>query len=310
MKHRRTKHRIIGTTLVASFILLASLPAIAQTVGSVADNTVTNGAFSGFLDILVGMAYVVGGFFGFKAALQLRDHAESPQNVKVGVPMTSALVATLLLALPSLFTSLRETFSLTGDIMGAYRTMSAGSSGASADLSGMAVALAANIPALAKLVSFGAICAGAFLIFRAILLLPQAQQGRVEGSKVFWLMISGVGLWSLLPMITTAMGTMGMTGTNSANLLTAKYNQSQGGGMDGTIAAVLTFVQFLGLIAFVRGMLILKALGEHKDGAMGRALTHIAGGSAAMNIAWFVGVLARSIGAQGAICGISTVICS
>lgn len=309
MKKIRTKHAFTQMTLFALLALVVSSSAMAQTVGSVADSTVSSGAFSGFLDLLVGIAYVVGGFFGFKAALQLRDHADSPQNVKIGVPMTSALVATLMLALPSLFASLRETFSLTGDIMGAYRNMSAGSSGAATDISGMAVALAANIPALAKLVSLGATCAGAFLIFRAVLLLPQAQQGRVEGSKIFWLMISGVGLWSLLPMITMAMGTMGMTGTDPGNLLTAKYNQSKGGGFDGTIAAVLTFIQFLGLIAFVRGMLILKALGEHKEGAMGRALTHIGGGSAAMNISWFVGVLARSIGAQGAICGLSAVIC-
>ena len=308
MDKQRAARWITDTVIVSSLALLSS-PALAQSVGSVADSTVSNGTFDGFLDLLVGMAYLVGAFFGLKAALQLRDHADSPQNVKLGMPMTSALVATLMLALPSLFTTLRETFELTGDMLGAYRTMSAGSPGAASDLSGMAVAFAANIPALAKFVSFGAICAGAFLIFRAILLLPQAQQGRVEGSKIFWLMISGIGLWSLLPMITMAMGSLGMTNTNSANLLTAKYSQAQGGGFDGTIAAVLTFVQFLGLIAFVRGMLILKALGEHKEGAMGRALTHIGGGSAAMNISWFVGVLARSIGAQGAICGISTVIC-
>ena len=65
------------------------------------------------------------------------------------------------------------------------------------------------------------------------------------------------------------------------------------------------FVQLLGVIAFVRGLLILKSIGENKDGALGRAMTHIFGGAAAMNISWAITMLANSIGAHDQICGIS-----
>lgn len=286
-------------------------PAFAQSsIGSVADGIVNQGTFTSILDLFSGLCFVIGLTFGIKSTLQLKDYTNNPGQTKLSAPIVSMIICGLLMSIPSLFEALQTTFALTGSQLGGFATMSAGSPTEARDLSGMFQALATSVPALAKLVSFGAICAGAFMILRAVLMLPHVSQGREPAPKMIWLMISGIGLWALLPLITASMTTIGAANTDASNILTAKYAQVSGGGFDGTIAAVLVFVQLIGLIAFVRGVLILKSLGENKDGAMGRALTHIVGGSAAMNAAWTVKMLAGTIGAAGVVCGLSTNLCS
>lgn len=285
--------------------------ALAQdSIGTVADHVVGSGTFTSLLDLFTGFCYLTGVVFGIKSTLQLRDHTNNPQQTKLSRPIVSMTIMGLLLALPTFFEMLQTTFSLAGSGVGGFASLSAGSPTDAKDLSGMFRAFATNIPALMKMISFGAICAGAFLILKAVMMLPQVEQGRAEGSKVIWTLISGVGLWSLLPLIAASMNTMGMGSSDAPSLLMAKYGQTGSDNFDGTIAAVMVFVQLLGLIAFVRGTLILKALADNKDGATGRALTFIFGGAAAMNIAWTVKMLALSIGSTATICGISVNLCA
>lgn len=300
--------RLIGSTFFA-LLALGSTHAFAQSVGSVADNVVSGGTFGSLMDLFSGICYLTGALFGIKSALQLKDHTNNPQQVHLSKAIVSMVVCGILLSMPTFLAALQGTFGVSGTV-GGLGTLAGGAPSASTDLAGMFQAFASSVPSLMKIVSFGAVCAGAFMILRAVLLLPQLEQGRVEGGKIIWLFISGIGLWSLLPFIAVSMGTMGMSSTDASSLLTAKYSQVGGGGFDGTIASVMVFIQLLGLIAFVRGMMILKALGENKDGAMGRALTHIFGGAAAMNVAWTVKMLATSIGASGTICGISVNLCA
>jgi len=310
--HMKKENTHLAVTLFSLAVGLFGFdPVLAQTIGSVADTVVNNGTFSSILNLISGAAYLVGIMFGIKSAVQLKDHTENSQQVKLTKPMVSMAVCGILLALPSFFGMLQSTFDLTvGNGARGFYGLSAGSPGTANNLAEMFKAFSTNVPAMMKMVSFGAICAGAFLILRAILLLPQVEQGRAEGSKVLWILISGIGLWSILPMITISMNTVGMSGGNAVSLINTKYSQAQDSSIDGAIAAAMVFVQLLGLIAFVRGTLILKALGENKDGAMGRAMTHIFGGAAAINIAWTVKLLAVSIGASGTICGISVNLCA
>lgn len=295
---------------IALFVLGCGSALAEESIGTVADHVVGSGTFTSLLDLFTGFCYLTGTVFGIKSTLQLRDHTNNPQQSKLSKPIVSMGIMGTLLALPTFFDALQSTFALTGSGVGGFAGLSAGAPGAAQDLSGMFRAFATNIPALMKMVSFGAICAGAFLILKAIMMLPQVEQGRAEGTKVIWTLISGVALWSLLPFIAASMNTMGMASSDAPSLLMAKYNQTGSDNFDGTIAAVMVFIQLIGLIAFVRGSLILKALADNKDGATGRALAFIFGGAAAMNIAWTVKALAYSIGATSTICGISVNLCA
>lgn len=276
--------------------------------------------------IMKGVAYLAGAIFGVKAAIQLRDHTENPQQTRLSKPLTSMTVSTAGLALPGVLDMVKNTFEPSGGMALMANCVQAGSSlstcfssallppggGASASgLGGVAIAFSASMPGLMMLVLYSAAAAGAFLILKSIFLLPQLEQGRAEASKIIWMMISGVVLWSILPMIDMVLSTEGQGMTSSASLLTQKYTEAKNGDQfEATIASVLSFVQLIGLIAFFRGTLILKSMGENKDGAMGRALTHILAGAAAINIGWTVKILAMSIGAQGSICGLASAICT
>lgn len=299
--------------LVGAALLAALYPGLAlaqvDTVGAMADHVVGAGTFTSIWDLLSGFAYLAGCFFGIRGALQLKENSDSHGQTKMSKPMMSLIVCALLLSLPEFFRMLQDTLQFANGASVFNQSSGSPAQGAG-DIAGMAIALSKSLPGMMKIATYAAATAGAFFLLRALFMLPQVEQGRETMSKVVWMMVAGVGLWSLMPMISTSMATMGMGAGDPANILTAKYSQADGGGFDGTIAAVLAFVQFLGLIAFIRGMMILKAMGENKDGAMGRALTHILGGSAAMNITFTIKMLATTMGASGAVCGLSAVICS
>lgn len=274
-----------------------------DSMGSAADH-ITKDQLPAVAGIFGGLMYLAGSIFGVKAALQLRDNTENPQQTRLSKPLTSMAVSGSLLALPGFM----EMFSDTSTAIGVVSLLSGswGATGAitqGTSLDTMAQAFATSIPSLNHLIKMAASMAGLFLIMRAVFMLPQLEQGRVEGGKVMWMLLSGMVLWSLLPFVSTIMGTVGMS-TPNANILTQVYSTGGGNAFDTTINSVLTFVSMIGLIAFIRGTLILKALGENKDGAMGRALTHIIAGAAAINIKWTVAMLATTIGAKSSICGL------
>lgn len=290
-------------------LLMAAAPELAwaqvDTIGQAADHVVDAKAFDRMWDLISGISYLAGCFFGVKAALQLKEHNDSPGQTKLSKPVMTLVVSGLLMSFPQFVNMVQATFAMTQG--GAVFDQSSGGSNGSAQTF---VALASSIPGMMRIASYVAITVGAFFLLRALFMLPQVEQGREPMGKVIWMVIAGVGLWSLMPMINMSMATLGMNAPQAANILTQKYSAAGGGGFEGTIAAVLAFVQFLGLIAFIRGMMILKALGENKDGAMGRALTHILGGSAAMNIGWTIKLLAMSIGASSSVCGLAATMCS
>jgi hypothetical protein len=63
----------------------------------------------GVADILSIVAYLGGIGFGIKAALKLKEHNESKGQVPISQPITMAIVAALLLALPTLLTTTKST---------------------------------------------------------------------------------------------------------------------------------------------------------------------------------------------------------
>lgn len=287
--------------------------ALAQvdTIGQAADHVVSGGNFQSMWDLFSGLGYVAGAFFGVKSALQLKDHNDAPHQTKLSKPVMTLFVSAMLMAFPSFVAMLQGTYNMAEGVSLLNPSGSNGgpSQSANMDLGQMFVALASSVPGLMRISSYAAVTAGAFFMLRALFMLPQVEQGRESAGKVFWMATAGVGLWSLLPMISMAMTTIGMSSTSPASILTAKY-ASAATGFDGTVASVQAFVQLLGLIAFIRGMMILKAIGENKDGAWNRALTHIVGGSMAMNIGWTVKLLAWSIGSSTTICGLASTMCA
>lgn len=66
------------------------------------------------------------------------------------------------------------------------------------------------------------------------------------------------------------------------------------------IKVAMQIIQFVGVLSFIRGLVILTHLGGHggQPGTLGRGLTHIVGGIFCINIYQFVQVIMNTIGFQ------------
>ena len=88
-------------------------PAMAQDLNTMTSNL--KNQLPGVADVLSACAYIGGIGFGIKAALKLKEHNESKgQQVPLSQPITLAVVAALLLALPTLLTNAKGTVFGTG----------------------------------------------------------------------------------------------------------------------------------------------------------------------------------------------------
>ncbi len=169
---------------------------------------------------------------------------------------------------------------------------------ASADVVGTISTMFANgsdsFMAIITLVRGVAFVAGLIIGGAALFKLKEVNDGRATiKTPIVWAMISAA-----LISIPASMATIAMTLTNKgyhgAGLLSDVQDTSGIPGVAEALTGVLIFVQLLGHIAFFRGLLLLKDAGAGKDGTLGRGLTHLFGGAAAINIQTTVGILART----------------
>lgn len=142
--------------------------------------------------------------------------------------------------------------------------------------------------ALMKLAVWSAFVIGIVVSGAGLMKLKEygSEPGRHKFGPVLWTIATGAMLISVPGFINTATETLSL-GQNTGTSLMSRGGGGGGGvpGMAGAMAGVLLFVKLIGHLAFIRGILMLKAMGEGKQGAsMGPALTHIFGGAAAINI--------------------------
>ncbi|WP_175992683.1 hypothetical protein [Burkholderia vietnamiensis] len=130
-------------------------------------------------------------------------------------------------------------------------------------------------------------CAGLFK-------LKDVADGRTKLKTPIWMTIIGAALIAMPAWIDTMTQTMSL-GSNTGTQLLSQAGSSGLAGVGDAMNSVMLFVKLLGHIAFFRGMLILKDYGSDKQGAgLGRGLTHLFGGAAAININATVAILAST----------------
>lgn len=150
--------------------------------------------------------------------------------------------------------------------------------------------------AIMNLVRWMALPVGLFISFQALLRLKEYAEGggRVKlSTPIFMAMIGAVLIaFPITANIATQTLALGdLTGTSLSQMPAS-------GGAPGVAAAmtgILLFVKMVGHLAFFRGFLILKNVAEGSQQAtIGRALTHIGGGAAAINIGATIAILANT----------------
>lgn len=182
--------------------------------------------------------------------------------------------------------------------------LSAGSASAAGvpDAAGMFVNFGASIGPLMKLVLTAAPIMGVVVMMGALLAATRINEGKATTKQVLWGFVVAGLLFAMGPAIQSVTATMSLGGSDAANVLMGKYAVKSGPSHCGAVSSILGFVQFIGLVAFARGLLLFHKYGEgaEKDG-LGRGFTHLLGGSAAMNITTTAQILANSFGATAAL---------
>lgn len=141
---------------------------------------------------------------------------------------------------------------------------------------------------------------GLALTFKSILAFRDWTEngGRTTLKTPIGLFMLGVLLVCLPGSINMFTETLDLGANTGVNLL-SEGTTSSIAGVSAALTGVLLFVKLVGHIAVIRGLLILKRAAEGQQGGeMGRALTHIGGGAAAININTFLNILATTVGAS------------
>jgi intracellular multiplication protein IcmC len=179
-----------------------------------------------------------------------------------------------------------------------------------ADVSGAsitAVDVIANfvkqVPSLMRLITAIAYVAGMYFVFHGIMLLKQygemrtqmSGQHHLKGPVIF--IVIGTLMLYLPSSVQVGMSTF-WTEPNPYGYLQEGQDQwSQ------LFSNIFMIVQLVGVIAFIRGLILLTHLGGHggQQGTFGKGITHIIGGILCINIYQFVQVVMVTLGLQSII---------
>lgn len=159
--------------------------------------------------------------------------------------------------------------------------------------------VAAQMPNLIKMVTAIAYVMGMFFIFSGILKLKHVGESRTMMSQEHsvWGPIISIAVGAMLLYLPTSVW-VGMssfwTEPNPYGYITKQPNQ-----WAEFLNDCFLLVQFVGVIAFIKGLVILSHVGGHsQQNPLGRGLTHVIGGIFCINIYQFVQVIFLTLGIQ------------
>lgn len=163
----------------------------------------------------------------------------------------------------------------------------------------MLVRIAQQVPNLMRLVTAIAYVLGMFFIIKGILQLKHAGESRTMMSQEHSLagpliqLAIGALLLYLPSAVQVGLATF-WTNPNPYGYLNQQDQWSQ------FINVVFLIVQFIGVLAFIRGLVILSRLSSHggQGDAFPRGITHVIGGILCINIYEFVQVIFITLGLQ------------
>lgn len=150
--------------------------------------------------------------------------------------------------------------------------------------------------AIMKLIANLSYVIGAFLVVNSMIKFSQVGQGQITPKMPITMFFVGVSVFALPSMLEVVANTMAMEAPNWASPLSGIDVSGTGSSTsDAAMKGVFAFIRMLGLIAFIRGFLMLNAAGQGKQDMIARALTHIFGGVAAMNVTLTAQIIANTI---------------
>ncbi len=250
---------------------------------------------------LSAIAYLFGLIVGLWGILQIKEHVENPEQVKIWDPVAKLFVAGGFFALPNIVT---VAYNTVGALIAPHSNSRGGEvrnvgeeGGGPEGLDAMLGALMndAFIP-ITVLVNWFCLGAGFILIFIGISrLMKSAQEGARGPGGIGTIMtfITGGALAAFSPMISSLSASLftdelslSATGIQTGNEGTFQYTAGLDIARAETVLdAIILFVALLGIISIARGIFIMRGVAEGSSQASAMAgVTHLIGGALAVNL--------------------------
>lgn len=154
----------------------------------------------------------------------------------------------------------------------------------------------ASFDAIIKLLKIASYIIGIYLVVGSIFKFSQlGTQRDLSVHTPLVMFFSGIGIFALVGTISIATATLAM-GSGPGDIFVTG-NAGWTAQTNAAMKGVLTFIRMVGYIAFIRGWLMINAYGQgghNGQGKLGRGLTHIFGGVAAINVTITAHILANT----------------
>ncbi|MER2519074.1 MAG: hypothetical protein ABTQ34_00085 [Bdellovibrionales bacterium] len=291
--------------LVAGIIvILALIPefARAQTLGEVMCNAAEN--VSPLANLCNGLAYILGALAIGRGLFFLVKRVDSPQTA-LNVGIMHIVGGACLMALPAAIGAVVNSMFATGGGGGlsVCTGVIAETGGDEITLDQMMMNLVDNIrDPMTFMLSCIAIVMGVFIFVRGLIKAtqygvdPRNNSGpKIVASLVFGALFFVIGQ-SLGLIQDTLFGNPQIADNSVISWTTFDSLDDDSGRFKEAVIAALTFFQLIGMIAFIRGLLLLKTHIETGQGSMAQGITHMLGGACAINIYLFLKVMDNTFG--------------
>lgn len=293
--------------VVFSFVcLLPNTPAYANPVYATTFGRMLCNAkdsISPIAPLISAIAYIAAAIITIKGTYLLKKHAEAPHQQVMSAGIWHLLGGGALASLPAFAGMLQGSFGLNGS--GGTSGCVPGDVGEAIGLDVMMQNFTNNISQpMTTLVSAIAIVVGLTYIFKGLSASTKigtdpraAAPTTIIVNLVIGALLISVGT-SLDMMVSTLFGGNVVTMKEFAGINWSKMDASATTteAADKTVKAILMFIQIIGMIAFVRGWLVLKKAAEGGQATVAQGLTHLIGGAMAVNIAWMLKIMDTTFG--------------
>jgi hypothetical protein len=323
MKNSLRKTAVLSAALTALFMPGKAFAAFTgDTTGDLMVNII--GSTAGLVEIFDYFAYTTGILLCLISIFKFKDHVDNPSGTPLSAGVKRFIAGGMFLSLPFMETVVQTTAygGLVGGAVGtdgaaggdkiSSSNMIYGGMITSGGLDQMVVDFMSDIagPFEMLLTAFTYIMATGLLILgisRLTKRMDEGPRGPAGVGTIMTFITSGVLFaWGdVAGTFTNSVFNPDISGQASTKAMVDPTGTYLGAGFDPTsinavIEAVMVFVALVGMIAFIRGWLVLRAFADGQQGAtLAQGLTFLVGGTIAINLGDLVNALQVTLGVSG-----------
>jgi|GEM_PF-1010490 len=274
-------------------------------VGSIIQSSINS---IGFTTTLVSViAFFVGVFFVMRGLQMLRAHIDNPGGSPLPDALKRLAVGGASLSMPLMYHVVKNSFGIQGMKSHLYQNKgwASGTFTSTGGLDGMVVNFIQDI---ANPIYFGieVFCyvAGAVMILFAMQRLVRTAQDGPRGPLGFGtiVMFFVSGLLLSFPQLLTALDIsilskgVALTNVDAKFMSLAGANTAQVQAATRVISAILAFMAVIGFLSILRGLFLLKTLGDGGQATIMQVTVHFVAGALAVNLGAFINAVQHSLG--------------